>query len=365
MLIIISLICGLLLCGLNIMINNMMDNQISSISIGLYDKDDSVSSAELKRYMEDELNMDVVLESDIDYLNSELIEKHISAIIEVPEGFEKNILDGKTRPLEMTYADDYENSVFLEGYLTSYVDSVEMLALPAEGNSTKYYKLIDENKSEKMNVKVESVDKDVKAKKAEKTGLDLTLGFFLMVSFILALGFSSMIFTDRVEGTFNRIRVTSVNTVQYVIGMCLSSIVCSMMIIIPFFIYLGIFGTVLDIPVMTMIFLCLVYSLIVVAISLFMAMLLNTKNSIMAAVVGFTTVTCILGGAFFPLDLSPEFMQQLAQITPQYWFMDSIRVLLDDPDGSWWMNGLILTMFAALFFVLTGARFASTKPRVQ
>ena len=121
----------------------------------------------------------------------------------------------------------------------------------------------------------------------------------------------------------------------------------------------------IHIPTIQLTLLCLLYSLIVVAISLFIAMLLNSKNSIMAALVGFTTVTCILGGAFFPLDYSPEFMQQLALITPQYWFMDSMRVLLDDPNGVWWINGVILAMFAVLFFVLAGTRFASTKPQVQ
>lgn len=360
-----ALICGLLLCLLYSLIGSMVDHNQSSIPIGIYDKDKTVSSKEFVQYLRGDLKMTVHSEETIDTLNKDLIEKKISAIVEIPSGFEAGLIKQKERPLEIYYTDDYKNSAFINGYLNTYVDSAKTLALAADGSSKTYHRLLRDNKNQKASVTVSSADKDAKIKVVEKNGIDVTIGFFLMVSFIMALGFSSMIFTDRKEGTFSRIKIASVSTPQYMVGMCLSSIVSSMFLILPFLLFVGAKGMHIDLSIGVICFLCTIYALIVVGFSLFVAMIINTKNAIMAGIVGFTTVTCILGGAFFPLDYSPAFLQQLARITPQFWFMDTIDILLNHPNEDWWFNAMILLLFAVLFFVLAGVRFAAARPQTQ
>ncbi len=65
--------------------------------------------------------MEVVEAADMDELNTQLIERSISAIIEMPAGFQSALLSGKAIPLEISFLDDYANDGILEtteeGYL--------------------------------------------------------------------------------------------------------------------------------------------------------------------------------------------------------------------------------------------------------
>ena len=111
----------------------------------------------------------------------------------------------------------------------------------------------------------------------------------------------------------------------------------------------------------TAIVLCIAYALFIIAFSLVMGLYLPSKNSILAAIVGTSTITCLLGGAYFPLDTAPEFMQNAARFTPQFWFMDVVRNLQGGLEINWEFNLLIILMFAFLCFILSGIRFASSK----
>jgi hypothetical protein len=117
MLLALSVIVGCALLSFFLIFSQMDTNELGSMNLGVIDKDESSMSTDFKNYLETQLGMTIV-DGDEDYLQSELIEKHISGIVEVPKGFEKSLLANNTQnPMLVTYADDYENRVFLDAYL--------------------------------------------------------------------------------------------------------------------------------------------------------------------------------------------------------------------------------------------------------
>jgi ABC-type multidrug transport system permease subunit len=67
----------------------------------------------------------------------------------------------------------------------------------------------------------------------------------------------------------------------------------------------------------------------------------------------------MLGGAYFDIDTAPVFMQQLARFTPQYWFIEAINAAVKGENVNWGVDALIILLFALLFFILAGLKFAS------
>lgn len=61
------------------------------IDIALTDNDNSELSAMLKSYLSDRINMNII-EDGKEKFNDKLINRDVSAIIEIPQGFEKNVI---------------------------------------------------------------------------------------------------------------------------------------------------------------------------------------------------------------------------------------------------------------------------------
>ena len=363
LLIALSIIFGITLCFFfNMMTSMITDSNDGGVPLGIMDSNKSRTVQAFKDYLSDDLGISVVDERDRDFLNSELVEKKIAAIIEIPEGFEKGIINGNTPDIEVSYMNDYDNVAFVNSYIDGFVQSMDILALSADKSEDSYYNLMDQREDNSIPVENIALSEDISKRIAEENGLYLVFGFFLMIAFLVAIGFANLIYSDRINGTFDRVRITNVRTVQYLIGMCLSSIVCSLILISIFLAYVKITGTYLVFDIFPLFVLSLCYSLMVVGVALIAAVWLNSNNSIMAAIIGLTTLGCILGGAFFPLDYSPEFLQQLAKITPQYWFMDGFRGIVEGSDSSGsGFNACIIVLFALLFFIIAGVRFAGNK----
>jgi ABC-2 type transport system permease protein len=85
---------------------------------------------------------------------------------------------------------------------------------------------------------------------------------------------------------------------------------------------------------------------------------LKSKNAITSIIIGFSTVGCILGGAYFPIDMSPKTLQNLARVLPQFWFMDAFRRLQADIMADIYPNIIILILFTVLSLLIGAVLFS-------
>ena len=120
------------------------EHQVGGIPVGIIDNDHTALTSDFQTYMREEQGMELTTDLDYDGLSTELIERHISAIIEIPAGFTQCILDGKEPRLDMTTLDDYENAAYLEAYLDSYLNAVHLLAEGAQGDTAAFDTLLSD-----------------------------------------------------------------------------------------------------------------------------------------------------------------------------------------------------------------------------
>lgn len=341
------------------------EHQVGGIPVGIIDNDHTALTSDFQTYMREEQGMELTTDLDYDGLSTELIERHISAIIEIPAGFTQCILDGKEPRLDMTTLDDYENAAYLEAYLDSYLNAVHLLAEGAQGDTAAFDTLLSDFSAQSISVEETSVAALTQQQISQQDGFSTCIGFFVMLGFLFAMSLAFSVFDDRDNGLYQRIQIASVRPVQYVLGTSLFGLLNCLLFVALFCAFVLFSGFYTGVSIGVVLTLSVLYSLFIVGFALVAALYVPSKNAISALVIGAATITSLLGGAYFPIDTSPELLQKLALLTPQYWYMNAIRSIQQTPDFNWTVNAVAIFLFALLCFLLAGIRFSNRKPSVQ
>ncbi|MDR1495671.1 MAG: hypothetical protein LBS67_01960, partial [Clostridiales Family XIII bacterium] len=141
-----------------------------SIKLGFMDGDSSALSDDMRTYFQDGLGVELVETGDRDELDSELVNKHISGIAEVPEGFQSALLAGDPVPVDLTFTDDYANKAFVNGYFESYLASASVLAAAADGDAAVFERMLTEADRLESDVEIGRGDAELARREAQKEG---------------------------------------------------------------------------------------------------------------------------------------------------------------------------------------------------
>jgi ABC-2 type transport system permease protein len=357
--VVLSVVGAAILCLILYTMGDMVaDLTVAKVSIGLIDNDQSKLSEDFQGYLTEELDYEILENYTYDRLATELIEKNISVIIEIPEDFYEQYAFGNKKEITVTSLEDYENAAFLQVYINSYLSNIRILSNSAAGNQEAFDKLLSDYNKEDITITqsaAQTIDKEALTGQA---GFINSVGFYLMFIFSISALLSFMVLDDRLSGVFNRIQATPVKPIQYIIG---SGIFGMFICLIQIGLYSG-YIYFMDIQIgfpiwILVLFLCL-FSLFTVCFSLAVALALKSKNAITSIIIGFSTVGCILGGAYFPIDMSPKTLQNLARVLPQFWFMDAFRRLQADIMADIYPNIIILILFTVLSLLIGAVLFS-------
>ena len=341
------------------------------IKLGLIDRDGSMVSADFARYLEEDLGISLFFSDNVDEMNTKLIDKKVSGIIEVPEGFENSLLSGKRNPVILTFTDDYANEAFTRGYIESYMQSLGAIFKAAGGDAAELHSILKNVSENSVSVTVTEKDDSLIQAQADRDSYRTMISFILMFSFIMSISIATLLHSDRMAGTYRRIKAGRVTSFEYVASV--TGIGAFMMLLIngpPLVIY-ALLGGDAGVSIGATAGLVAIYSLFVIAFGLFIGLVMPTNGGIIAVIIGVTTITSMLGGAWFPIDMAPRFFQVLSRITPQYWFFEAVGAWQTGAGGQAGYAGgqagsatgplLIILLAASLFFVLAGVQFTTNK----
>jgi ABC-2 type transport system permease protein len=359
----VSAAIGVVLCVLFVQFVGIAPALSGSVSIGYLDHDNSAVSADFERYATERLGMTLV-EGDSRFLETELIEKRVSAIVEVPAGFGEAVVEESESALLTTFMDDYANRVFFNAYLEGYTDSLTILAAAAQGDGARLEEMLEA--ADERTIEVRSVPLEIEGAQAvlDRTVFGVVVGFFLIIATMLALGMANLLYDDRVNGTYRRVKASNVHTLSYVSGICVAGFIAALLMVVVLFGFLFLIGKGATLPLAQTMILCLLFALFVVSLALVCGLLINSRIAIFWALVIASTIFSLLGGAFFPVEYSPGFMQQLAHISPVFWFMEAFNGLLDGDTSGSLLSAAVLALFALLGFLVAAVRFASRERSV-
>lgn len=326
-----------------------------TVSVGVVDGDNSELSENLCRYLESSLGMEIISE-DYDSLSALLIDRKLSAIIEVPRGFEALTVSGKTENLEITTLDDYENSAFIEAYLNSYMRGVSVIAQAADGSAETFSEMLSSQEVPNTITLAETnsqVDKRVKTADA----YNLSIGFMLMMISGITVFISNQILVDRQLGTFDRMKCSSLKSSEYVIGISLFGVICCTAANLLFNLCVYSIGEEMPVPLGIALGINELFMLFSVGLAVLFALLVNNQRTLMTVGIGYATIGSMLGGAWFPIEIDMGFVGSIAKIFPQYWLMDLLRKYPDEPGFNILTNICILALSAVLAYLVSAVIF--------
>jgi ABC-2 type transport system permease protein len=351
--ILLSVAVGGMLCFmLSVMGNIVVDTTLSNIKVGVLDYDKSSLSGDFKNYLTEKLKYDIIEDYTYDQLSKVLIDKDISAIIEIPEGYEEQVSRGVKQEIAVTALDDYENAAFLQANINNYLSGIHILSVSAGGDPEVFGRLISEYQNENIEItQTSAVEIDKKAI-AQEGGFINSVGFFLMFVFSISIFLSFQALDDRIYGVFDRIQITPVKPAQYILGAGTLGLLTSFLEVGIYCTYIKIMKISIGVPFWLAVLFMSLFSVFTVCFSLMTALAVRSKNTITSIVIGFSTIGCILGGAYFPISMSPESLQNLARLLPQFWFMDGLRKLQEDITANVLPDITILALFTVLTFLV-------------
>ncbi len=324
------------------------------IKTGLIDHDESQLSENLKNYLENTLGMDVNLENNYELQAGLLIDRDISAIIEVPEGFYADAAAGNVGELVITTLDDYENAAFIEVYLNSYMQSVKVLSDAAGGDAEMFSRMLSADVRTGGVKMFENRENGASAFSA----FVFAEGFMLMLVTGVMLFISNSIIADRQQGTYSRIVCSPIKPAEYVAGTALFGIICGTAMNTVFTVYAYTSHGDIAVPQGISFAAGELFVLFSVGLSIMLALLIRSKQTLFTVGVGYTTFGCMLGGAWFPIADSLGTIGNVAKVFPQYWFMSMLRDSSGNPGYSFFPRLCILALFVLLVYLISAVIFS-------
>lgn len=167
---------------------------------------------------------------------------------------------------------------------------------------------------------------------------------------------------QRKNGTLPRLAVMPISRVQILGGMLLANFLLGMLeyaIMFTFGYFLGVrYGS----DPLAILLLMITFTLSVTALTLALTSVLHNEAQARGIGLLLTLTLCPLGGAWWPLDIVPEWMRTVGHISPVAWVMDGFNTLIFKGGdlGGVIVPLLVLAGMAVVFFAFGVRRFKFT-----
>ena len=320
------------------------------------DHDQSEASNALKSYMQDIAEIKDVGDTKKDHEDA-LFYGFVSFIVEVPKGFEDNLLAGKDTNIACTSRPDEVNASMLEMKIESYLSTMHIYH---ESDPALKVSQLNEKARQSVDTKL-----DISMRSNEELNISQTLrsGFFNYASYIfmaltmLSVGLimttifkSNLQKRDLVSPISSNKRNFSLFVANILFGSALWAVFMVVIMFLPnsdmwtlqgFFYGLNLY----------------IYGMLCVSVGFLFSCLLSNKAHVGQALNGLTNIVSLgsafLGGAFVPQSLISESILTISHFIPTYWYVKTNDTLanLNDFNGQQFYDILSYMGIEVLFLI--------------
>jgi|GEM_PF-2830481 len=180
----------------------------------------------------------------------------------------------------------------------------------------------------------------------------MIIGFSTMFIIFAVFGSTGSIYLEKTRGTWNRLKASPALRWQILAGLGLGFFLVGwFQFLIMDLAGLVFFGRGVPMNLWSVLIVSL-YDLAIVGIALCIASVAKSQEQHMITGSFLAVATSMLGGAYWPIDLEPSWMQKIAWFVPQSWAMDGFKVtaLGLTSMSSAAVPLLVLAAFAVIFF---------------
>jgi ABC-2 type transport system permease protein len=242
----------------------------------------------------------------------------------------------------------------------AYRDAERMTGSPTAGAaSSDIYAYADRLWSPKPPLAVREEAVQASKTRGEGTGASgfqqYSMGFTLMFMLFMGMGTAGGFLEDREEGTLARLLMTPTSKPLLVVGKVVAvyaTVMFEAAIMVGFGAF--VFGVPWGDDPLGVIMLLGAFGLAATGLGVMVSTLVRTRGQMSAVMAAGATALCMLGGAYWPLDIVNPTMRLVANLTPVAWAMQGLTDIVVRSQGATTavLPTLVLTGMAGLFLAI-------------
>ncbi|MDI6619793.1 MAG: ABC transporter permease [Clostridiales bacterium] len=319
------------------------------LKIGIINKDNSSLSQDMIKSFQTTNKYKIITLKD-DEINSVVAKGDVDCAFTIPEGYSRSLMSGNVPKLQIFSVKGQEVTSLIQNYLNLYIKNITDISKAASGNAKLFDKMYNEYKQGGFTLKTYSV----KDKSATNMTTSRSLGLFLMFLMMGSGSTASLMLQEKREKTFNRICVAPLKPRIYIFSNFIVNAIITLSQVVLITIFLALF---LKLPVdksfLQLFLILVIFGLTSIGLSMLIIAFSDSTAQSSSLSTLIITPTCMLGGAFWPLELMPKALQRVSDIIPQKWAMDAISKIQEGTNFSGLLaNICILAAFALAFLLI-------------
>lgn len=307
-----------------------------------------------------------------------LEEEEVPALLVIPAGFEQALRDGQQAPLELHKAPNDNRVLAIEqavGAAARQVDSAVAAALASVQAAEQVEPFVDaaarvayfEQGLGMAREMLADPPARVEATQAPEVTSEIAGGFeqssagqLVTWTLITLIGAAEVFVAERLGGTLRRLVVTPSHKTTILAGKIAGRLAMGL---VQMAVLIG-FGALLfkvewGRSPLALVLLVVAFGLAAVAFGVMLGTFARTRSQAGGLTVLFSMLMAALGGAWWPLEITPSIYQAVVKVLPTTWAMIGFNNVLVRGQGvvGVWPQATILLGFALLFFVVGIWRF--------
>ena len=323
----------------------------SGLSIGIVDNDKSISSEHIIDVIKQNPHFNIVKMED-SQVKEMFANNKVQAVVSIGKEFEKNIIDGEKAKLKMVGKEGDSTQEMLEGMINPYIRNLEDLGLASSGDKDKFNRLISEYQKESLVIEMKLVGEVLKNYGEAK----IIIGFLMMLILYKAFFGAERINKDKKAGVFSRVILSGVSSFKYYLGNILASLSVLVIQVALTLIFIKLIMKLdMGMSYLEVFFILVLTSIFAVALGTVCVSL--TKNAEEASIIGniVIVVSLMIGGAFMPVEIFPEFAAKISKLTPIRWLTDMITNLqLGSTISQEWKGIVLILCCSGVMLLISG-----------
>jgi ABC-2 type transport system permease protein len=313
----------------------------TNFSIGIVDKDGSSLSKQLIKDFEEMYRIRLVILDEKDVQDKAVTYQTEYTLI-IESGFEESILSGKTPEVKEFYLHEKEKLFYARAYVENYISNMSLLSSGVNFDKLKFEEALEDYNSSRLSfINESSINKELPQSR-------LAAGFLAQFMLYMSVVTAVLIAEDRSSGVFYRVFYAPVTIKQYLLeNLAAFLISAAAQVVIILLLMQYVIGLKLGSSPAAMYALFLAFALVCVSMGMLIVSLVKKPLFAYIIIILITSPIAMLGGSYWPTDMMPEIMQQIAHFLPNSWVMKAVEKILFEGKG---LAGILLEILVLLGF---------------
>jgi len=322
----------------------------SKIPIAIINSDKGIYGDIYEDVMKNEKDLDIILYSEENFKDvvNMVKETKIASMIYIPENFSDSIINNSDVNITI-YKSSSNNSFYIEELVKKITNQIDISSLTGHFVLKNIEKSIILNDLDKkkyfessfnealkeltLNNKV-SVEYEILSVQKENlilpTGFNATSPGFGVMFVMMGAFFTAVVLAEEREmNILSRLLTTPITKIVVLSGKLLG-VFCVTIIQFLFIIFFGqfILGVNWGNSPLSVLLIAISFTLSAVGLGTILSSIVKTSAQASALTILISIVTSMIGGAWWPIEIMPKYLQNIAKFTPQYWAINGFNKII-------------------------------------